>query len=194
LLYFGALQPWQGVDTALRALARLRDLEGLELVICAPGHPRRAKALRKLADKLDIADRVQWCFAPDDAALARRRGEAVLSLAPLRDCSRNCAQGCAPLKILESMAAGVPVVASDLPAVRELMADGVHGRLVAPDRPGELARAIRVLLDYPAVRARLGAAARAHVAAHFTWAASTARLRGLYDALGSSRATAEALA
>ena len=69
-------------------------------------------------------------------------------------------QGCAPLKILESMASGMPVVASDLPAVRELLADGEHGRLVAPDRPGELARAIRVLLDFPERRARLAANAR----------------------------------
>ena len=161
LLYFGALQPWQGVDTALRAFARLRDLEGLELVICASVHQRRAKPYRKLAEKLGIADRVRWHFALPEAELARWREHALLSLAPLRDCSRNALQGCAPLKILESMAAGVPVVASDLPAVRELLTDGEHGRLVAPDRPGELARAIRVLLDYPERRARMGRAAQA---------------------------------
>ena len=73
------------------------------------------------------------------------------------------------------MAAGVPVVASDLPAVRELIDDGVHGRLVAPDRPGELARAIRVLLDYPEQRAAMGAAARAHIERHFTWERSVRR-------------------
>lgn len=176
LLYFGALQPWQGVDTALRAVARL----DLDLVICASVHERRAKPYRKLADKLGIADRVHWHFALPEEELARWRDHALLSLAPLRDCSRNAHQGCAPLKILESMAAGVPVVASDLPAVRELVADGVHGRLVAPDRPGELARAIRVLLDFPEQRARMGATARAHVAEHLTWDASVARLDALY--------------
>ena len=165
LLYFGALQPWQGVDTALRAFARLRDLEGLELVICASVHRRRAKPYRKLAERLEVADRVRWHFALPEHELAPWREHALLSLAPLRDCSRNAVQGCAPLKILESMAAGVPVVASDLPAVRELISDGEHGRLVAPDRPGELARAIRVLLDYPERRAEMGQAAQARVAA-----------------------------
>ena len=128
-------------------------------------HRRRAKPYRKLAEKLEIADRVRWHFALPEDELAPWREHALLSLAPLRDCSRNAVQGCAPLKILESMASGTPVVASDLPAVRELIADGEHGRLVAPDRPGELARAIRVLLDYPERRAAMGRAARAHVAA-----------------------------
>jgi glycosyltransferase involved in cell wall biosynthesis len=81
----------------------------------------------------------------------------------------------------------VPVVASDLPAVRELVEDGVHGRLVAPDRPGELARAIRVLLDFPERRAQMGRAAQARVAAGLTWRQSTDRLRGLYAASGRER-------
>jgi glycosyltransferase involved in cell wall biosynthesis len=182
LLYFGALQPWQGVDTALRAFARLKDLEDLHLVICASVHHRRATPYRKLAEKLEVEDRVHWEFALPDAELARWREHALLSLAPLKDCSRNVVQGCAPLKILESMAAGVPVVASDLPAVRELIDDGEHGRLVAPDRPGELARAIRVLLDFPERRARMGQAARQHVATHLSWDASLAQLRELYTA------------
>ena len=175
LLYFGALQPWQGVDTALRAVARL----DLPLVICASVHERRAKPFRKLAEKLGVE--VHWHFALPEEELARWRDHALLSLAPLRDCSRNAVQGCAPLKILESMAAGVPVVASDLPAVRELITDGVTGTLVAPDRPGELARAIRVLLDFPERRAALGAAAREHVASHLTWEASVTRLDALYE-------------
>ncbi len=184
LLYFGALQAWQGVDTALRAFARLRDLEDLRLVICASVHERRAKPFRRLAEKLEIADRLHWEFALPEAQLACWREHALLTLAPLRDCSRNAQQGCAPLKILESMAAGVPVVASDLPAVRELLADGEHGRLVAPDRPGELARAIRVLLDHPEQRARMGRAARARVAGHLSWEASVAQLRAVYSTHG----------
>jgi glycosyltransferase involved in cell wall biosynthesis len=181
LLYFGALQPWQGVETALRAFARLQDVPDLQLVICASVHERRAKPYRKLAEKLDVAARTHWHFALPEPELARWREHALLSLAPLRDCSRNVEQGCAPLKIIESMASGTPVVASDLPAVRELLTDGETGRLVAPDRPGELARAIRVLLDFPDRRARLAANARAAVT---TWDESVARLRDLYTTHG----------
>jgi glycosyltransferase involved in cell wall biosynthesis len=179
LLYFGALQPWQGVDTALRALARL---DGLHLVICASVHQRRAKAHRKFAEKLGVADRVHWRFALPEAELAPYKQHALLSLAPLKDCSRNVVQGCAPLKILESLAAGTPVIASDLPAVREIMRDGEHGRLIAPDRPGELARAIRVALDHPERLRAMGAAAREHIARELTWERSVRQLRSLYAA------------
>jgi len=183
LLYFGALQPWQGLDTALRALARLTDLEDLELVVCASVHRRKAKPFRKLAARLGVEHRVRWHFALPEDQLAPWREHAVASLAPLRDCSRNVAQGCAPLKVLESMASGVPVLASDLPVVRDLVDDGEQGLLVAPDRPGELARAVRTLLDFPDRATAMGAAGRARVAERFSWEASVAALADLYASL-----------
>jgi glycosyltransferase involved in cell wall biosynthesis len=183
LLYFGALQPWQGLDTALRTLARLDDLDELHLVVCASVHRRKAKPYRKLAARLGVADRVHWRFALPEHELAPWREHAVASLAPLRDCARNVAQGCAPLKVLESMASGVPVLASDLPVVRELMEDGGQGLLVPPDRPGELARAVRTLLDFPERSAAMGAAGRARVEDRFTWRAALAALDDLYAVL-----------
>ena len=183
LLYFGALQPWQGLDTALRALARLTDLEDLELVVCASVHRRKAKPYRKLAARLGVEHRVRWHFALPEDQLAPWREHAVASLAPLRDCSRNVAQGCAPLKVLESLASGVPVLASDLPVVRDLVDDGEQGLLVAPDRPGELARAVRTLLDFPDRATAMGKAGRARVAERFSWEASVAALADLYASL-----------
>jgi glycosyltransferase involved in cell wall biosynthesis len=183
LLYFGALQPWQGLDTAVRALARLSDLDDLHLVVCASVHRRKAKPYRKLAARLGVPDRVHWRFALPEHELAPWREHALASLAPLRDCARNVAQGCAPLKVLESMASGVPVLASDLPVVRELMEDGGQGLLVPPDRPGELARAVRTLLDFPERSAAMGAAGRARVEERFTWSAAGAALDDLYATL-----------
>jgi glycosyltransferase involved in cell wall biosynthesis len=189
LLYFGALQPWQGLDDALRALARLADLDDLGLVVCSSVHRRRAKPYAKLAERLGVADRVTWHAALPEHELAPWREHADLSLAPLKDCDRNVRQGCAPLKLLESMASGTAVIASDLPAVRELVTDGVQGRLVHPDRPAELARAIRVLLDHPERIAAMGEAGRRHVAEHLTWDRSTTGLSALYSTLaaGSDR-------
>jgi glycosyltransferase involved in cell wall biosynthesis len=187
ILYFGALQRWQGVDTLLRAFARLADLADLHLVICASTHPRAAKIYRKLAERLGIAERVVWRHALRKDDLAGWLAGALLTVAPLAECSRNVEQGCAPLKVLESMAFGVPVVASDLPAVREIMTDGVDGRLVRPDRPADLARAIRVLLEYPGVIAAMGEAARERIAASLTWEHATAALAREYDAIISRK-------
>ncbi|MGX2953608.1 glycosyltransferase [Shewanella sp. JL219SE-S6] len=56
-------------------------------------------------------------------------------MAPLTPCRRNMLQGCCPLKVLESMACGTAVIASDLPVIRELVTHEKHGLLVPPPGP-----------------------------------------------------------
>ncbi|MFD0691804.1 glycosyltransferase family 4 protein [Actinomadura fibrosa] len=183
LIYVGAFQPWQGLDVLMRAFARLADLDGLRLVVCGSVPERRAKPVRRLAERLGVAERVDWRFTLPHAEVAAWLAHAEVSVAPLTGCARNLDQGCAPLKVIESMAAGVPVVASDLPAVRELMADGEHGRLVPADRPAELARAVRILLEYPDEAAAMGGRARRRIEDGLTWARSRAGLSAVYRAL-----------
>jgi glycosyltransferase involved in cell wall biosynthesis len=183
LLYFGAAQSWQGIDTALRAFARLADFESLRFVICASRKSKAWRPYEKLAAKLGVADRIVWQYALTEPELAPWRQHALVSLAPLTDSPRNVVHGCAPLKILESMASGCAVVASDVPPVRELIRDRENGWLVHPGRPAELARAIRILLDDPQRARRLGENARTTIANDFTWERSTAQLRAAYERL-----------
>ena len=179
LIYVGALQPWQGLDVLLRAFARLADLTDLSLVVCSSVSPSRARPLHRLAERLGVTDRMLWRYTLPHPEVAAWLAHAELSVAPLTASPRNLEQGCSPIKIWESMAAGTAVVASDLPVVREVL--GEHGRLVPPDRPAELARAIRVLLEYPQACAELGHRARRHVEENFTWAHARTRLAGVYD-------------
>lgn len=183
LVYVGALQPWQGIDTLLAAMARLADLPDLRLVVCSATPPKRARPWLRLAERLGVADQVDWRFKVPHREVAAWLAHAEVSVAPLADCARNVDQGCCPLKVLESMAVGTCVVASDLAVTRELLVDGEHGVLVPPDRPAELARAVRIALEYPADTAALGRAGQARVAASFSWAASRAVLAELYAAL-----------
>ncbi len=183
LMYFGALQSWQGVEVLLRAFARLADLDQLRLVICASARSRDVRRHLRLAEHLGVTDRVIWQWSLSNAELAPWLANAALTVAPLRDCARNVVQGCAPLKILESMAAGVPVIASRLPPVREIIDDGVEGRLVAADRPDELARAIRILLAYPELRAEMGRRGRERIARDFHWPDLLCQLRDVYATL-----------
>ena len=189
LLYFGALQPWQGVDVLFRAFARLADLPELRLVVCGSARSRNGRALEKLAEKLGLGERVLWRWELPPSELEPWLSNAYLSVAPLKAGARNVEQGCAPLKVLESLAASVPVVASDLPPVREIVTDGVEGKLVAPDRPAELARAIRVLLHVPALREEMAAAARAKAARELSWERSIDLLRSVYRSLRPAAAT-----
>lgn len=184
LLYFGAAQKWQGIDTLLRAFARLADFSELRLVICASQPSRSWRGYERLAEKLGVAERIVWKYALPEAELSAWRQHALVSVAPLADTPRNTMQGCAPLKILESMASGVAVVASDLPPVREIIRDRHDGWLVHPERPAELARAIRILLDHPDLRRELAANARRTIADRFTWEQSIAALRSEYRQLG----------
>src|SRR5690606_11967282 len=62
IVYVGALQPWQGLDVLMRAFARLADLDDLRLVICASAPRRRAGPLRRLAERLGVAGRIDWRF------------------------------------------------------------------------------------------------------------------------------------
>lgn len=183
LLYFGAAQSWQGIDTALRAFGRLADFASLRFVICASRATKAWRPYEKLASRLGVAERMVWKYALTEPELAPWRQHARVSLAPLTDSPRNVVQGCAPLKILESMASGCAVVASDVPPVRELIRDRENGWLVHPGRPAELARAIRILLEQPERARQLGENARTTIAEHFTWELSTSALRAAYERL-----------
>lgn len=187
LLYFGAAQPWQGIDTLLRAFARLADFPSLRLVICASNESKQWRMYARLVAKLNVTDRIVWRYALDESELAKWRQHAAISVAPLTDSPRNVVQGCAPLKIVESMASGVAVVASDVPPVRELIRDRFNGWLVHPERPAELARALRILLEHPQLARELGANARRTIEEQFTWERSTAALRGVYARRASAR-------
>lgn len=87
-----------------------------------------------------------------------------------------------PNAVLEAMAAGLPVIATDVGGVRDLMEHGVHGLVVPPHRPDLLAQALRQLLEDEELRRRLGAAARAR-ALEFAWSACTDRHLDLYEEL-----------
>ncbi|HVP01395.1 MAG TPA: glycosyltransferase, partial [Solirubrobacteraceae bacterium] len=87
------------------------------------------------------------------------------------------------ITVLEAMAAGRPVVASDVGGTRESVADGVTGVLVPPGRPDALAAALDALLRDPRRRAALGAAARARAVASFSAQAMAAATSAVYEEL-----------
>lgn len=180
IVYVGALQPWQGVDVLFRAMKYLRDKKDLHLVVCCSHAENKSKPYKKFAEKLGIADQVIWKYQLQKKELEKVIQHALLSVAPLTECSRNIEQGCSPLKIFESMACGVPVVASDLPVVREIISHNINGVLVRPGRPAEIARAIRILLDFPQQRQKLGESARNTISESYTWSCIQQHLKKCY--------------
>jgi len=181
ILYQGALQSWQGVEVLLKAFRYLEDFPDLQLVICSGHKPKHARPLQRLVNRMSLTDRVVWHFQLKKPVLQQWMQHAVCTIAPLLECSRNLEQGCSPLKVLESMACGTPVVASDLPVVREILTPNENGLVARAGRPSDLARQIRILLEFPDLRNQLGQAAQKHIAQHYTWNHQIQKLHTVYS-------------
>ena len=166
------LERQKGVDVAVRALARLREQEpGAHLVVLGEGaeRTRLEELARELHVPLHLPGRV-----PDVAAWLRR---AAVLVHPVRW------EGFG-LAVLEAMLAGLPVVASRVSSLPELVADGESGILVPPDDPEALASAIERALGDPAA---LGAAGLRRAQERFSVARMAEATLDVYEtALGAS--------
>jgi len=154
------LSPVKGHEVLLRAIAELRVSHPLAHLVCVGGDAQlRRSDLQAFALGLGIAERVHfvgrvedpwpWATALDVAVIASTGSEAICRSA------------------FEYLAAGVPVVASEINAVGEILADGL-AELVPPGDPAPLARALRTLLGDPERRTRLAERGRARIEAHYS--------------------------
>ena len=172
------LRPQKRLDVLVRAATELvRELPRLQVLI--PGIGPEEERLRELAAALDLADRVRFIGT---------RGDVPDYLDAL-DVAVNCSdyEG-SPLSVMEFMAAGKAIVATRVGGVPDLIDDGVHGLLVEPQRPDELAHALDRLLRDPALREKLGEAARRRQQREFTVGAMVARTEELYERLYARKA------
>jgi glycosyltransferase involved in cell wall biosynthesis len=173
--YAGHLYAWKGVDVLLQALALLPDVRGL-IVGGHAAEPDLAR-VQALAAQLGIAERVTFTGLIEPSQVAARLRSATILALP-NPASAISTHYTSPLKLFEYMAAARPIVASDLPSIREVLHDNVDAVLVPPGDPEALAAALRrVLLDRE-LAARLAAAGYAAVA-EYGWDRRAARLEAL---------------
>jgi glycosyltransferase involved in cell wall biosynthesis len=174
--YAGHLYPWKGVDLVIEAVAALKDARGL----IVGGHEQEPDLARvqALSAQLDCAARVTFTgLLPPAQVAARLRECDVLALPNPASALSN--EFTSPLKLFEYMAAGRPIVASDLPSIREVLRHEVNALLVAPGDPQALVAAIARLHEDQALGERLARQALADVR-QFTWARRAERLEGLF--------------
>src|SRR5262249_11334982 len=166
----GELRPEQGFRDAIWALDMLRFLHPeLHLLVIGSG-PERTR-LEQFSRCLRSHEHVHFLGERPDMAGLLSQAQVVWAPA----LAGNDVQ-----TALEAMAAGRPVVASNLPAFAEVIASGETGFLVPPGDKANLARETRELLDDPALADRVGAAARSHVQWHFAVRDLAQRLVQLY--------------
>jgi glycosyltransferase involved in cell wall biosynthesis len=176
VLFLGLVGERKGVFDLLQAFALARaGNDALELTIAGNGAIERARgeALRLgVADCVDIRG---WVGPQEREALLARAGIFALP-------SRN--EGL-PMSVLEAMARGLPAIATPVGGLPELIADGVNGLLVPPGDVEALASAILRLADDPALRQRLGTAARQTILDRYSAAAARPALERLYAELAA---------
>lgn len=165
----------KGQDVLIKACRRLAaTYPDLHLVL-AGRDSQWLTDMRALAAETDFQDRISFIVdLPHERVVAYMERSEVFVLP-----SREEPFG---IVILEAGALGLPVVASDVGGIPEILDDGVTGVLVPPDDDEALARGIAGLLEDPARARALGARLREHVAAHLTWEKAYAEYAALAGA------------
>ena len=174
---------YEGFDVLLRAVALLRQ-EGLPVRCAIAGEGVARPGLRRLAERLGISEAVvlpgrvprqeavRWHQALDAFVVPRLDTEVCRTVTPL--------------KPIEAMALGRPVVASDLPALAEVVVQPGSGLVAPAGDPHGLATELRRLAGDADLVARLGAGGQ-RFARTRTWAAQAKTYRAIYEGLGVSR-------
>ena len=189
-LYHGTFSPYRGLEQLAEAILE-PGLERVHAVYLGYGSERRAiealAAERRFGGRLHVLgpvspeEVVPWVAGADVDVMALQPSTLNHILST-------------PNKLFESLAAGTPVVASDFPELRRIVADdpaGPLGELCDPSDPGAVAASIRAIVALPAgPRAELRA--RCLTAAHerWNWETEAPRLVGLYDDLAREAAGA----
>lgn len=160
--FVGTLKPWHGVDVLVDAMADLaRRGRRARLLVVGDGPERTA--LQERADALGIDAEFTGAVAPEHMPTMLTLLD--VGVAPYRAADDYFS----PLKVCEYLAAGVPVVASDVGQVPELVRHGRTGLLTQPGDALALADALQLLVDDPVLCGRMADDARRHALADLGW-------------------------
>ena len=158
---------YEGLDDLVRAVDIAREsVPSVLAVIVGDGVAR--PGLQQLVSDLGLQAHVKFCGRVDRSEAVEYFRSLDVLVVPRKD--RTVTRAVTPLKPVEALASRTTVVASDLPALREIIHDGETGLLVPPDDPKSLADALVKLARDPEIRERLATAGRNWALKNRTWA------------------------
>jgi glycosyltransferase involved in cell wall biosynthesis len=163
VVFVGALAPWQGIDTVLAATEALGWPSGVDLVIAGDGMERH-----KVEAAATSNPRIRWLGAIPYSQAASVVAGSLAAVVPVADVPRS-RYGLSPLKLFEAMACGVPVVASDLPGLGDIVRAHDCGLTFPAGDPNALARSVAELAADPARAREMGSRGRDAAVAYYSW-------------------------
>ena len=179
LLYVGRLARVKGLPILLRAIASMKERQlAVHLTLVGDGPERTA--LESLAQELRISEQLTFTGSQSEAEVRRWLARSDVFVLP------SFAEGL-PVVLMEAMASSLPVVATRIAGVSELVVDGRNGFLVPPSDVAALARRIEELIPDAALRQEMGRAGRRKVAEEFDVKREGARLLRIMRAAIASR-------
>ena len=169
----------KGTDTLIEALHTLDCRRGgaWELTVAGDGPDR--DRLQALARRLGCEDAICWLGAVENSRVRELLAGADALVLPCRTDSSGDRDGI-PVVLMEAMASGVPVIAGDLPAIRELVDGREAGLLVPGGEPSKLAEALGRLRSDASLRGSLSVAGRAVIEDEFSLAGNVSRLEAQF--------------
>lgn len=181
LIFVGRLVPKKGLAHLLDAL-HLLHRDGLDLRLTVVGHGPLQPTLRAQCTTLGLDGRVQFAGPIPHERLAAQYQSAMLAVFPFVEAADGDQEGFG-LVMVEAMGCGCTVVASALPAVRDVIQDGETGLLVAPGSAPALAAAIARVIRDPALAERIAAQGRQQALSRFDWTVTGHAFEQQYRAL-----------
>jgi glycosyltransferase involved in cell wall biosynthesis len=185
VLSVASLRPYKGIAVLLEACYLLRGT-GLDLKCAVAGDGPLREELEALLVAYGLEDRVRLLGAVPETTVRELLSRASVFVLPSRVQEDGQMDGI-PVALMEAMAAGVPVVASDISGIPELVEDRRSGILVPPGNAEAVATAVRALLVSPGAALRMGARGRERVRRAFELEGTVTRLLELLeDHVGSA--------
>jgi phosphatidyl-myo-inositol alpha-mannosyltransferase len=181
LLFVGRLHPRKGFLAAVAAFDLIAaEHPDVQMVVAGDGEQR--DAVSKLRPEHRVRVRMLGTVPHEDLPAIHAACDLYLGPAAGGESFG--------VVLVEAMAAGLPVVASDIPGYQEVVDDGVEGFLVPAGDPARLAEAALRVLEDPELATRLGEAGRRR-AAQFDWEVVAAHLESIYDRLARNEGPTE---
>ncbi|MDQ7783861.1 MAG: glycosyltransferase [Desulfomonilaceae bacterium] len=182
--YIGSFFRYEGLELLLKAISELAGaLPELGLLLVGDGET--ASELKQMASRVGIDDRTVFAGRLPHSRVIDYYRLCDIMVLPRRDARET--RLVTPLKPLEIMAAGRPLVASDIGGHREIVEDGMNGILFRAEDLEDLKTKIVALVRDPALRIDLGRRARQWVEAHRDWRQIVESYRVLYEDLLQGR-------
>ena len=187
--YAGHLYPWKGVEIVIEAARALPDTRG----VIVGGFDREPdlERLKAYALEIDCGSRVEFTGAVPPGEVGRALARADVLMLPNRP-SALSNRFTSPLKLFEYMASKRPIVASDLPSIREVLTHERNALLAEAGNPQAFVAAIRRVKDDRDLGDRLAQQAFADVR-EYTWARRAERLEALFRTVAETRGRDESV-